>query len=404
LRDTVLVVPGSATDEQFARQLVHHIDTLGLRAWSLQTHVDVGRSLIAALNQAIEDAAALVLIRSPAKQQDPWALLQQHAYQASARLSGPQTIIVFRRARAPIPVTLRTQALVLNGDVSPEDAARTCFTILTSTLAVGSYRPERPPDSPGAPLLRPGAWTQVPDFSASFATYIAIIGSLADLKEYEHALDLYWKVLYFSGYRELWGERLAVSSKLLRLARRSHDEKTEGLILARGIAYAYLSQNGHDSAQRLLKRAYRVFEHAKNHRGLGIVWSYLGDVFAAEGREAQALEAFGYGEAELEGLERRQVQLKATFYRLTQDESANGRRVDLLLRLRDQFAAIGDYREGLVDLEIARALDRLGSPLGLDHAQRAVTLFRDTIAMPRNAVRAEAVLAQILVSRRLPRG
>jgi tetratricopeptide (TPR) repeat protein len=244
--------------------------------------------------------------------------------------------------------------------------------------------------------LAANAWPNTPDLSSTYHRYVETISSLVHLQEYEHANELYWKTLYFSGYRELWKDRLFLSNLITTLSLGVQDPVNAGLIMSKGIAYVYMSQKFYNQAFFMLKRAYRLFHESHYAPGKATCWNYVGDIYADVGKLSKAFGAYEEAIKFSQESDKHQIRLKMQFLETTNKELASSQRISNLLGIRDSFAYIRDYREGLVDMEIAKSLYVLSSvEEALIYSERSVHMLRDLIKMPRNAIRAERVLSVI---------
>jgi hypothetical protein len=241
--------------------------------------------------------------------------------------------------------------------------------------------------------LRPGAWTPIPSLATTYTNYIESIYSLEKSQEYEGVKSSYWKILYFLNYRELWGESQSLSRFVLALSKKNNDLVNSGLILSKGIAYSFAEQNQYLSAEYNLKLAYEYFKVAKFKEGEAICWNIMADIYLSIGKYQVALNCYDEAKKGFVGIEEYQLNLKRLFLITSSDDLKINSRIIALSMLRDKFSEIKDYREALVDLEIAKSYDAKGdNDQALLFARNSFTLLNDVISMPRNAIKARNFL------------
>jgi tetratricopeptide (TPR) repeat protein len=397
VRNKIIVVNGSGKDKPYTARVVRRLKERGLLVWSLDNDVRVGNSRIEAIDTELRSAIALVLVCSSATSQDAWAVLQHHAFQTQVRLSSTLKLIVIPTDNAPIGPSLLAQAIVLKAGLEPETAADFCCTVLDANADLSSFQSIRPVDNRNSPLMKPGAWPLLQAVSASYEEYQAAIGSLINIRRhYEKAIDVYWDILYYSGYHEHWNERLALSQQIVNTSREVRDLRNTGLVLAKGVAYVYMNRGQLYEAIVTLEDAFLYFQEAGDIRGEAICWTYLADIYAFAGKLPEAELAYERAASNLKGLEQQDVKHKLSFMRAAHSDLKPLERIAALVAVRDGFAAFADYREGLADIQIARTLYEVGSnDEALFHTERAIKLFGDTIGMPRHATRARRLLETI---------
>jgi len=218
MRTRVVIVPAASEDIEYSQILEKRLIFLGFQTWSLETQTKIGESILGNIDKALRDAIALILIRSKASIQSQWSLIQQRAFQSQIRFSGALKLIVVPRTRILLAPSLLSQAVVLEPQSDPYLAALACASIISNNPSSSSFQLLSHPDSPNALIYNPEAYTQVNPLESKFEKYVNVIMSLSSLKEYEPANELYWKILYYTGYRELWETRLTLSNRLLRLS------------------------------------------------------------------------------------------------------------------------------------------------------------------------------------------
>lgn len=241
--------------------------------------------------------------------------------------------------------------------------------------------------------LAPGAWTRVQPLSQTYDKHVEAISLLLDIDEYEQAKHLYWKILYFTGYRERWDERALLSKHLLKLSIKNNDYKSTGLILSKGIAYALITQKRYAQAQLVLAQALKNFRQANAYQEEGVFFDYMADIYEETGQLQKALSCYDLAMERYTDIDKYRVYLKRLFLMTKYDDLKSRSRIVALTLLRDQFSAIKNYREALVDIELAITFYALKDAQEARYrAQQAFNFFNNTIMMPRNAAKAVEVL------------
>jgi len=241
--------------------------------------------------------------------------------------------------------------------------------------------------------LPPGAWIHLEEVSKIYAKGVKAISLLTDIKEYEYASSLYWKTLYYSGYRELWEDRDHLSRKIFNLSLQVKDYKTAGLILAKGMAYALMSQRKYSDAEYFLKKALVCFEKAHAHQEEWIYYDYMADIYGEIGHIDKAITYYQEARKRTNNIDEYQVYLKQLFLTAKHDPNGSKSQLVALTLLRDQFSSIKNYKEGLVEIEIAKTLYILRDvDEALAAAKRGYHLLNNVIIMPRNAKKAKNML------------
>lgn len=399
-----VVVVAADADRGFARIVRAELRCRQLDVWSLADDVMVGESRIAALDRAIDRAHALIYIQSHNAAGDSWVDQQLRAFRVRLKPDGDLKWIVVPRPEIVVEASRLAHAVVLPSWLDPLTAAKTCAAIIRRNDGISTARYEPPADNANAPLISAGAWPLVADLGEAFEQSVNRIVAPASFAGYEELAGIYWQNLHYSGYRGRWEERIVASAHLNRLARNARDYTGQGLILAKGIAYAQLTRGQFCQAKRTLTAASRAFDRARDCRGIGICHSYLGDISARAGEIASALRHYETARRSLRGLEQYEVQLKGRMVATLEDADGTGN-LAVLQELREAFAEVQNYRAGVLDVAIARALALRGEyNEALAHVAAAVRLFRDTIVMPRNAAPAIAVHQALVEGCPLPLG
>lgn len=397
-RDLIIVVAGSEIDIPDARILSKEIERQGLSTWFLEDSTKVGDSLLVAIESAVQQAAALILVRTGGADYEPWAALQQKAFQIASRFDNAFRILILPRGRLILAPSLLSQSILLLPDLDPRNAATFCVKTLKGGLDKGAPEILSHNDiSPNAaPLIAPGIWTQAKLFEHTYPKYAETVCSLAMLDEYEAANAMYWKILYHSGYREYWKQRFNLTNSLIDLSKRNRDLYNTGMLLLKGHAYSFIENSQFRPAVNSIRAAHRFFVDCRSDRGQALCWDYLGELYLRLGDQSRALRAYDRAISELRGLERDQIDLKKRFIFAVNDHLLSRNRETELNRLQDEFAAICSYRTGLVAIESARGLEARGAfPEALVEAQAAVSFFRDKVGMPRNLAKATRLIASL---------
>lgn len=394
LKNLVIVVAGSTADIADARILAAEIERQGLRAWFLEDSARVGDSLLEAIENALHEAGAMVLVRTGGADYEPWSKIQQKAFQIKNRFADAFRIFVLPRGPAILEPTLLACSVLLPQDLEPKAAATFCVRSITDGL------PASPSGgaiaSNAVPLLASGIWTHANTFIHTYSQYADTVLSLARLDEYEAAAALYWKILYFSGYREQWHRRLELTEPLIALSKRNRDPLNAGMLLLKGLSYMFIETGRPRLAFRSIRAAHRLFQQCGNRRGQALCWDYVGEAYLQLADHAKAARAYDRAIEGLRGLERDQVILKKRFLLAANEDLRSKHREAELRVLHGEFSSICNYRTGLVAIEMARGfLARGGFPEALNQAHEAVLFFRDRTGMPRNLAKADEVLAQV---------
>ncbi|MGY3347198.1 MULTISPECIES: hypothetical protein [unclassified Bradyrhizobium] len=398
--DPLIIIASAAAYGTMAQAIAARMRSLGLRVWSINDDVGIGDSKIKALDQKLQEAVAMVLLRASAKKADDWTDRQEFAFRARLTWAGDLKLFVVPQADGVIERSLQGHALVLPPWIDANQVAELAAAAVRFSPKLSSVR-ARLPDNPNGPLLSAGAWPlQSPE--THFDQAIGRMFSLNGVRYYDEISDLYWNSLHFSGYRGRWDIRLNVSEHLSRLAKSQMDSLNCGLILTKGIAYAHLTLGNHVKAFSALKSADLEFRDARHERGRGFCSSYFGDIEVQRGRISHALDCYKEAADALSGLEQYNVILKAKMVGLLHEDGGVPSRLRSLHRLKHEFREVHNYRAGIIDMAIAEMLGRSGDySQALAHAASSVNLFRDVINMPRNTRRAEALYLAI-VERRPP--
>jgi hypothetical protein len=244
-----------------------------------------------------------------------------------------------------------------------------------------------------------GAWTHLDYIEKTYNEQFKNFIELTNKKEHELAASIYWKILYYSGYRERWIERGELSKRMLDLSKQVKDDKLTGLILAKGMAYSCMAQEKYDDAQFFLEQAHKCFVKTHIKQDIGVYYEYMGDNFSEAAQPNKANDFYEKARYRYKDLDRLQVELKLLFLKAKYNDVNNSRQIEFLRILRNQFKAMANYREGLVGMEIARRLyDLKETEEAFYEAEQAYNFF-SKINMPRNTKKANEFLQNIHIIR-----
>jgi len=392
-----MVVAGSGQEEPYAAALASALDDLGVVSWLLSRDVPIGASMVGRIDSQLRRAKALILCMTHTVTPDEWAKRQLRAFQAITTANDTLLLLIISDDRSLGTMLLaKSHAIVLPPQVEAARAARMCVLAARfgSQIAQGNSL-----DALHTSAIPSGAWSLVPDLDSTYDIYVGSIENLVRLGEYDVANELYWRTLRYSGYRERWRERLAISQALLELSLSRGDHLVAALILAKGIAYTYVETRQFSHALRALRSAYQHSEIAADQRGRGICWSYYGDMNAYGGRPNMAVRAYEEAAAFLRGLEKHEVMLKRQYVVCTALHRSPLQQLATLQRLHAEFNEIDNYRVGLIDIAMARLLISVGA-ISEAHmrAKSAHDFFVNTVKMPRNAKPAAELMRSIVAS------
>lgn len=394
LKDLIIVVAGSTVDVADSRVLAAEIERQGLRAWFREDSTKVGDSRLEAIDNAIQEAGAMILVRTGGADYEPWSAIQQKAFQIKNRFGDAFRVFVLPRGPAILEPTLLACSKLLPQDLEAKAAAAICARIIRGGLTAF---PSGNGTVPGAvPLLAPEIWTHAHAFTHTYPQYADSVHVLATLGEYDHANALYWKILYFSGYREQWDRRLQLTQLLIDLGKRNRDPLNVGMLFLKGLSYAYIEKKQPHLAFRFIRLAHQLFQQCGNRRGQALCWDYVGDVYSHMAEQTKAFRAYDRALKGLQGLERDELILKKRFLLASNDDLHSKQRETELRVLQDEFDSLCSYRKGLVSVELARGLVvRGGFREAVAEAQEAVSFFRDKTGMPRYLAKAERLMIQL---------
>jgi len=239
------------------------------------------------------------------------------------------------------------------------------------------------------------AWPRFLEIDADYADrrnrlLVSIIND-----DYEAAKEQYWQLLYYTGTRELWLDRAFLSERLLELSDQKKDYRMSGLIQAKGQAWPLTYKKQFAQAKRVLSGALRSLLTAKTSTDVGVFYESMADIYSEAGDVAQATAFYDAARDTLEDLDAHKVELKTRFVNVRYADLSAQRRIDALLRLSQDFSAIKSYREGIVQIELARSYHSVRAPEALVAAEEAYSLLRNDVMMPTSAAKAKKLLQLI---------
>jgi hypothetical protein len=378
----IIVVPATARDLDYCRELVGSLQTrFFIQTWFTDRDVRVGQSLTSAYNAALEGAAGLILVQL-AGSCDPFALFQLTAFQARRRTtSGSAALLVI--SRHPLrPGSAFTDAEILAPTAcdSPTLAATVLCAILFESDIDNLSEESARLAVTGA---RPGAWSAVANLSSTYPQYARTIRGLIALGEYEHASELYWRTLYYSGYQELWGPRAVLTASLADLAQASRHYIGAASVILKGEAYSLIEQRRFDSARIAIEGALQLAQRDRARRVEGSCAEHSADLAFAIGDYATAANGYDHASHLQDGLDEHRTRIKHDFAVALLPTFRSSQLTDLE-RLKERFATVLDYREGLIEIELAKGYAHAGNvSLAREHAIHAVRFFSAVAHMPR---------------------
>lgn len=380
MRDLILLIPTTDQSHGDCATLRQHLTTLRLKTWSFED-LRVGSSELEELDAAVSEARALILVHSGTGPLHPRSGRALRACQV--RSDALVRIFFFsREGLMPYYPSLRSEAEALPKD--PASAADACADALA-----------RSPHHAGW-VDHLGAYSRFADLSHRYIDLAQALGILIKQQEYDPARILYWKILHYTGYRELWAERSEFSNQLLTLSNSVGHHSNSAEVLLRGIAYERIEKSQVRLAESSLVQAYESFRSAKRRDAAALCANYLGDLRARCGLADEADKQYQIAEESFDGLERDRVALKRRLLALQHADMLPSKLAKELRKLRDEFKILQDYRFATVDRELAIVWSRIGeNEEALRWANQSVRFFREEIVMPREAIKSESVLEKI---------
>jgi tetratricopeptide (TPR) repeat protein len=389
----IVIVAASAGGLEYATDLERTLSSRGFSTWLEDRDVFVGDLRIQALDSALRGALALVLV-GPISQNTLYERLTYANWGAVGL--GVRTPVVYVPSDSdPMPSSLSPLVTRLPRNLAPEDAATAVHEIAlaSSPRVAGRAR------TPG--ILRPGSWALAGDIS-DYGAYPSLIEALLRVGDFDQARHYYWHSVYTSGYREQWQPRVAASSSIVRAAIKEDDLLTAGMVTVKGLAYPHIEMGNTARATELLRQGASFLRAAGSRAELGVVWSYSGDMAKLAGDARGADSAYNEAIDLLMGVERHQVDLKRRWHRLTADGPDISSR-EALEGIQKELGAIFDYREGLVSLDLARLSAAEGNlEQAVLEARSGLELLETKIGMPRNALRARALVTELSIRQAQP--
>jgi hypothetical protein len=266
----------------------------------------------------------------------------------------------------------------------------------TTFNSLCSQSPARPAASLTANLPIT-AWTNAEALSPKYPFLLQKLNTLAKSDAYEDALSLYWKLMYFTGTRELWTDRDHINSIMLAMAKKAKDWRTCGLIIADGVAWPFIHTGQNTKAHSTLSSALPYL--SKTSSGLIVYYDSLAELHEASGHPSVATDhynaALAHSKNAKHDLQEYKIIQKRNLTRVNADPIASASKLVALEQLRDKFKEIKSFREAIVDLEIAKTLHELNSSEALPVAMHAHHLLENEILMPSRAAKALRLIDRI---------
>jgi nucleoside phosphorylase len=258
---------------------------------------------------------------------------------------------------------------------------------------------EKAPRNPALETLSVTAWPRCLEIDTNYHERLNRLLSSISGDNYEEAIKQYWELLYYTGTRELWVHRNFLSNRLLELSRRNRDYRTSGLILAKGQAWPLIYNGSFRDARKLLQKALESFVRAKARSEIAVFHEYMGDICSDTGNVQEANQFYIEARGMLQDDEAHAVELKRLFANVRRDDLASRSRIVSLVRLQDGFSSIKSYKEGIVQIELAKSYHFLTASEALITAEKAYSLLKNEVKMPSSADKAKALLKVILKAR-----
>lgn len=242
------------------------------------------------------------------------------------------------------------------------------------------------------------SWVCLPSIGNRFQKYKQSIVLLSEIDEYEKAKALYWDVLFYTGYNELWSDRIGISKTIYDMSIANRDYVNAGLVLCRGVSYPLLELSRHDGAVKILKKSYNIFRKHHDGKGVASCLSRYAEILTRGKRIAKAGKCFkkAIAKSRSGSIEEYQIRLKQEFTLYEYSCSSVSRRLDFLYKIQEKFSAIKDFREGLVYVEIGKCYAQIGElSRAKRHLENAIIFFTHKIHMPRHVRTARFLLDKL---------
>jgi hypothetical protein len=213
--------------------------------------------------------------------------------------------------------------------------------------------------------------------------------------EYEDAVAQYWRLIYYTGTRELWLDNAYLSERLLDLSNKRRDYRTVGLLQARGKAWPLMYKGNFRKARLLLNDALQSLLKARASVEMGVFYEYMADMYSDVGNVARASALYSEAGRHLTDMAAHKVELKRRFLHARYEDLGTNKRITALTRLSQDYSHIKSYREGIVQMELARSYYFRKAPEAIAIAESASSLLGDDVRMPTPAARAWKLLQRM---------
>ncbi len=240
------------------------------------------------------------------------------------------------------------------------------------------------------------AWTRCREIALNYDNLKKQFSLLTRSGEYGQSKELYWQILYFTGTREFWNDRIELSKEMLKLSIKEKDYKTSGLIWAKGVAYHQINTRNFSDVKISLQNAYNCFIKAKAYPEIGVVYEYSAALNEETRQVCLAVDDYQKAMKKQSGMDKYKSYLKKRFVEEKNKDPKLLNRIIELAKLGENFSSIKSFREALVDIELAITLYLLKDPEALSTIEKAYNLLHNEIQMPRNADKAKKVLFAIM--------
>jgi len=347
MRDTFYLVPASQADLPYTRHLAAELQQRRA-AVVISGDIPIGSSVIAQADEQIARARVLAFITGAGRSQDAIAAWQVLQFRCAIALGADAVLLIVPQSPFLFPAQTHAKTILLTTGLSAEHAARHC--IAAAKFSADDDLTLPPPDRVAAGALSDGAWSTVRELGARYEKEAQVIMDLLDLGYRDEASNIYWNIFHYSGFRERWTTRLALSRALLQATKAAKHNREAGLILSKGIAYVHMHTNRSLVAMHALRAAYGYSIRANDKRGIGICWSYAGDLAIMAGNFDEAIDDNSEAYKLMKGVDQHEVQLKNELLNAMKPDVAARDRVKRLTSLRSDFAEVENYRELSVSL------------------------------------------------------
>jgi hypothetical protein len=257
------------------------------------------------------------------------------------------------------------------------------------------YEPKTPLSLPAPGTLPITSWPRMLEIDTDYANRRDELVITIKAGEYEAAIQQYWSLIYYTGTRELWVDNAYLTQRLLELAIKGKDYRTVGLLQSRGQAWPLMHKGYFRKARQHLHEALQSLVTAKASTEIGVFYEYMADMAAANSDLASANHLYSEALRRLRDLDAHEVELKQRLAQTRYHDISAARRIQKLTRLSEDFGLIKSYREGVVQMELAKEYYLQNAPEAILVAESAYHLLNNDVRMPIQAVRAKMLLGRI---------